>query len=278
MLIDNTRLIFGPERGYTTSIHNYFKNSKGNYHTTQAKEFFTRHNNERITDVNNDIYLEGYNIKNIYIDCSFTYFAEYIKNNTDIFFKNDILIYNLRNLNSFINSMYVTLFFNFLFRREFDHNLIMNSLLRIYDIASFIIRLRINKKYKGKVYFVNSDDFNITKILEYFNLEPPIFSSIKLPTLNDNLGIMNYLKTDKLNNENQYNIYQEKSHIIINMKRYINKYKKQINELNEKNIKALKKCDFILGAFDEEKFREQFNNDKITNDYVNKIINELPRE
>jgi len=285
MLIDNTRLIFGPERGYTTSIYNYFKNSEGNYYTTEYKEFILENNtkkadfeiDKRNTNITNDIYLKGYDPKDVYIDCSFTYFGDYIENNTNISFTNDVLIYNLRDLNSFINSMYVTMFYNFLFRREFDYTTIMDSLLgRIYNIIPFFVRLRVDKQYKGKIYFIQNNNFNINNILEYFMLEP-IRLKKELPVLNTNLNLINSLKYRRLNSQENMSIYKEHEDILINMKKYINKYQKEIEELNEKNIKALKICNFILGDFDEEKFREEFNNNKITDDYVNKIISELPK-
>ena len=271
MIIDNTRLVFGPERGYTTSIHDYFKNSDG-YYVSFEKEFFDKRN-ERIIYIDKDVYLNGYDPDDVYIDCSFTCFSDYIENNTNISFTNDILIYNLRDLNSFVNSMYVTLFYNFIFRREFDYNLIMNSLLKIYDISSFLIRLRFSKKYKGKVYFVCSENFDINGILENFMIEPP---KRNFPFLNDNLRLMDILVNNKLNQGDRYNIYQKHSYILFNMERYINEYRNEIDELNEKNIKTLRKCNFILGEFDEDRYRYNYNKNKVDECYVKRIVDRLP--
>jgi len=281
MLIDNTRLIFGPERGYTTSIFRYFQHSEGNYYVGRRKEFFTK-DNIRLTNINNDIYLNGYDPKDIYVDCSLTYFATYIRNSTNISFTNDILIYNLRDLNSFVKSLYVTLFYDFLFRIDFNYNTIMKSLLKMYDITSFLVRLIVEKKYYNQVYFINNENFNIYDILDHFHLEHPIYNKPDFPTENTNIHLLESLQekiiNDETTNQELSHLYKKHFHILTKMKIYIDKYQEEINELNEKNIRALKTCNFILGDFDEEKFRKEFNNNKITDDYVkNKIISNLPK-
>jgi len=269
MEIDNTRIIFSPERGYTTSIYNYFKKSNY-YYVSKEKEFF---NGEyRATEVNNDMYLNLYDKNKIYIDCSFVYFADYIINKLDVKFTKDVILYNLRDLNSFVNSMYITLFFNFLFTVDFSYKFIMDTIMYIYNIKKFLIRVKLYKKYNGEIHFINDYNFNINSIICYYCL-PKINSTFSVDS-NSRYELIDNIKR-RIGTES-IDYYNNKIDIIYNMEKYINEYRNKIDILNENNIRILKKQNFILGYFDEELYRSNYKKNIINKEYVEKIVNRLP--
>lgn len=219
--IENHRILFGPARGYTTSVWNFFKQFPDEFHTTDLKEF----DNSPLTVKK---YLFNYDQNKIYIDCSLIYY-KLTQNNkilNDIKFSKNTFIYHIRNLKDSMRSLFL------LSLTKKNPNLLnFSQLANYYDLTV------LNEYQRFNVVMIQN--FDIYLILNYLNIDIPK---------------RNFLKYNSV-----FNKYQQKKLFIKNYKLFEELFNENITQfrfLVDNNVEIIKKHT-ILGDFNEKEYRRE---------------------
>lgn len=239
------RLIFGPAKGYTTSIWDYFHEDE-NYFTNPIKtlglpECFSKKQEAELFSF--ELYMKDYQFDKPYIDCSLLYFNEtdYFKKCFGIFniFNKTSIIYNLRSLKQLIFSFY------YMAKRDKfsafkNDDQLLSFLFYRYDLRNFLHFYDYYKNSTYELYFIQ--DFNIDEIIDYFNLVP----------INKKMKCLNFGLIEHKCNSNllmSYNDVREEFELLFS------KNTKKYNEILKSNIDIIK-THKIIGKFDDQKYRK----------------------
>jgi len=251
MEVQGKRVMFGPPRGYTSSIWDYFK-VLPDYHTHKTKEF-DRDTIHAMSDEDAyKEYLQGYDGSKPFIDCCLLYY----NNHANLSFIKDLLftdldcsVYNVRSYKAAVKSYYLMVMRTmnkFYMVDDFEYY-DQAGKDRLFDFAynRFSVEWHLNYikntcRYKGDVYFVQGVD--IHEVMNTFNMRIPNYGLQKLNSTASHLVIkprLKYMLERFREFERYWSDNIEKCHVV-----------------RENNIKILKESRFI-GKFDEDLYRRE---------------------
>jgi len=249
-MIKNTRIIFGPPRGHTTTVWERVRKDS-NYFIDPEKEFNGYY--FKNTVIKEDIYFKDYKEDKIYVDCGLVYFTRDTKSGFSKHFKQfskDILIYNVRPFYEFIFSYFRVLF---LVDSEARFEGLIDLILYQIEIEKFFLSLHIDKKYKGELCFIPSEHFNVDKIFAHYNLpalakDDTVYNSSK--KLLDWAPEARFPSLSRKEFNDRYTKSQEK------LKFFIKENQSLFDEALKRNLEMFNKHEnlFSFGKIDKEKY------------------------
>lgn len=221
--IEGTRVIHGPPRSFSRSVHRYFlQNQNDKFHTNEIKEVLHMEN-----------YFDGWDGKKTFIDCNLRLFGRSawdikVYDDYRYNFTKDISIFNILPLESRIASKFIQRYYiQYIVKTGYELNVLNEEEIFMRAVSTYCIENYLKSieahGFKGDLIFVPSSRFNLNEIFSDYGIEHDF---IELPHLNQ--------VSARITRHAVKFMYFKKLHYWMNL------YRDKIEEVKERNVAMIK--------------------------------------